>query len=1016
MNAYSGVKLAEQKPSMNNQLNNDLFLKAVFNTTSVGFAVIDEHGLLIEVNHKLCSMFGYNVSELRGKPIHIIFTETARPNVAALQHSIFNKEQSTQQTAWKGKTKEGSLIDLEINFDLFADEKDDRFVAATFQYKRDEKRINEAPETTHLQYRSVIDNSMQGFFLTKPDGTILDANKAAEEMFGYSAKEFYQIGRNALIDQADPRLQEKLKERDDKGFTNGELICIRKNGERFPVEFSSVIFKAVNGEERTSTMFYDISQRKRAEQQKEFDRLNKEALINSTTDLIWSVNRDYKLIAANKAFSQSLDENYNMYLSPGDSVLAETLSADVLKFWKDLYSRALAGETFTIELNVPQDNSKDDRWNEITFNPIVNNEEVIGVACRGRDITQKSIYHQKLLTVNDQLETAQQIAKLGYWSHDLRTDVLFWSKEVYMIFGVEDQSLGLSSSTFFHHIHTDDKNEFRKQQDLVLNGVAPLQYEYRIVLPNGEIKYVIQKGAVIYDDAKNPLRIEGTIQDITEAKKAELALKVKEEQLNLIYNSTAGIIFLLGVENNGEDFYFISMNNSGLETIGAKPEDLFNKPVREVIPEPSFSLVITKYKEAIQTGKPVVWQEETPYPTGTKTGIVTVTPIYDNEGNCVRLVGSVNDITELKETERSLAISRQQYKSLFDQNPDAVYSLDLEGNFTDFNPGLEKLLECSRQDIIQAGTFVPFCHPDDLEKTVNYFLNVQTGDAQNYDVRAITFTGKLKYLNIINMPIMVDGKITGVYGIAKDITSEKLALLQLELSATQLQNSNIELERFAYIASHDMQEPLRMISSFLQLLEKKYHDSIDEKGREYIRFAVEGSLRMKQLINDLLDYSRVSTSKQNLEKVDIDLVMNDVLQNLSLQIKEKQAVIKADGLPSLPVADKTQMIQLFQNLLSNALKYSGSQQTQIEIAAIEQEDEWLFSVKDNGIGFDEIFADKVFVIFHRLHNKSEYSGTGMGLAICKKIIDRHGGKIYANSVPGEGSTFWFTIKKHLITE
>ncbi len=327
---------------MNNQLNNDLFLKAVFNTTSVGFAVIDEHGLLIEVNRKLCSMFGYNVSELKGKPLHIIFTETARPDVAALQRSIFNTEQSTQQTAWRGKTKEGSLIDLEINFDLFADEKEDRFVAATFQYKTNEKRINEAAETTHLQYRSVIDNSMQGFFLTKPDGTILDANKAAEEMFGYSAEEFYQIGRNALVDQADPRLQEKLKERDDKGFTNGELICIRKNGERFPVEFSSVIFKAVNGEERTSTMFYDISQRKRAEQQKEFDRLNKEALINSTTDLIWSVNRDYKLIAANKAFSQSLDENYNMYLSPGDSVLAETLSADVLKFWKDLYSRALA--------------------------------------------------------------------------------------------------------------------------------------------------------------------------------------------------------------------------------------------------------------------------------------------------------------------------------------------------------------------------------------------------------------------------------------------------------------------------------------------------------------------------------------------------------------------------------------------------------------------------------------------------------------------------------------------------
>jgi PAS domain S-box-containing protein len=1002
---------------MNKQHSNHLFFKAVFNTTSLGFAVIDKQGLLIEVNEKLCGLFGYNAVELNGQPSHIIFPETVHPELAALQNSIFHEGQSTQQVQWQGKTKEGLLIDLEINFDLFVDEKEGRFIVAAFRNISEEKQKNEATEITRLQYRSVIDNSMHGFFLTMPDGTILEANKAAEEIFGYSAEELCQIGRNGLVDQTDSRLQARIKERDDKGFTNGELICIRKNGERFPVEFSSVIFKGVNGEERTSTMFYDISERKRAEEQKEFDRLNKEALINSTSDLIWSVSREYKLITANKAFTQSLEENYNMHINTGETVLPEDeLAAEVLKFWKDLYNRALAGETFTIELNVPQDNSKDDRWNEITFNPIVNNEEVIGVACRGRDITQKSIYHQKLLTVNDQLETAQQIAKLGYWSHNLETDVLFWSKEVYVIFGIEEQSSILSFNSFFQQVHPDDQDEFLKQQQLVLKGIALLQHEHRIVLPDGEIKYVIQKGTVIYDDAKKPIRIEGTVQDITEAKKAEHALKVNEEQLNLIYNSTAGIIFLLGVENNGEDFRFISMNSSGLETIGLRQEDIFDKPVQEVIPEPSFSLVRTKYKEAIQSGKSVVWQEETPYPTGTKTGIVTVTPVYDNEGNCVRLVGSVNDITELKETERSLAFSRQQYKSLFDQNPDAVYSLDLEGNFTNFNPGLEKLLECNRQDIIQAGTFVPFCHPDDLEKTVNYFLHVQTGDAQTYEVRAITFTGKLKYLSIINMPIMVDGKITGVYGIAKDITSEKLALMQLELTATQLRNSNIELERFAYIASHDLQEPLRMISSFLQLLEKKYLDSIDEKGREYIRFAVDGSLRMKHLINDLLDYSRVSTSKQNLENVHIGLVLNDVLQNLSLQIKEKQAVIKTAELPLLPVADKTQMIQLFQNLLSNALKYSGNKQPQIEITAAEQEDEWLFSVKDNGIGFDERYAEKIFVIFHRLHNKSEYSGTGMGLAICKKIIDRHGGKIYAKSVPGEGSTFLFTIKKHLIPE
>ncbi|NCU05524.1 MAG: PAS domain S-box protein, partial [Chitinophagaceae bacterium] len=570
---------------------------------------------------------------------------------------------------------------------------------------------------------------------------------------------------------------------------------------------------------------------------------------------------------------------------------------------------------------------------------------------------------------------------------------------------------------------------------------------------------------------------------------------------------------------------------------------------KDVIPEPSCTLVHEKYRLAVSAKQTVVWEEETTYPNGTKFGIVTVTPVFNTEGECIRLVGSVNDITDLKKAQRSLAYSRQEYKSLFDQNPDAVFSLDLDGFFSSFNPGLEKLLECTKEDILEAGTFMPFCFPGELEDVMNYFQEAKNGSALTYQARAITKAGKVKYLTISNMPIIVDGVITGVYGIAKDISNEQHVLTQLELineryeyatkatndviwdwdlhtgkvvrtgsgfftmfgydaqeadsddqfwikkvhhddvnrivtnrqrvldnphldfwedeyrflgnngefayvydrgyifrntegepvrmigatkniteqklaelqlkdlyqkledRADQLQSSNTELEQFAYIASHDLQEPLRMVSSFLQLLEKKYADVVDEKGKEYIRFAVDGSLRMKRLINDLLDYSRVTTYKQKLEPVQMEQVVNEVLQNLSLHIQEKQAVIKADLLPVLPLADKTQMLQLMQNLVGNALKYSGEQPPFIQITAKEQEDDWLFCVQDNGIGFDEQFAEKIFVIFQRLHNRTEYSGTGIGLAICKKIVDRHGGKIYAESVKGQGSLFWFTIKK-----
>lgn len=1010
-----------------------------------------------------------------------------------------------------------------------------------------------------LEFQSkLLDTIQQSVIVTKLDGTIIYWNKFAEKLYGWKREEVMGVNvMNVAPTEMSIELGAEIMTKLAKGESwSGEFLVKHKMKGAFTAQIHNSPVTDASGElAGIIGISWDITERKQFEQQKELDRLDKDALINTTTDLIWSVGIDYKLIAANRAFVDSLKRTDNLNIKPGDDVLLESVfPQEFVSFWRNHYARALAGESFTIELHSPAKGSVKEHWDEIIFNPITKNNEVIAVACRGRDITQNKIYQQELLAINNQLEMAQQIAKLGYWSHDLQKDVLFWSKEVYKIFGVEESNFSSNFSSFAQYVHPDDAAEFHLQKEQAIRGERPVYHEHRIITPAGEVKYVIQKGAIIKNEAGETIRAEGTVQDVTESKLAQQALQLNEEQLNLIYNSTAGIIFLLGVENNGESFRFISMNNAGLTTIGVTEEQLFNKPVQEVIPEPSLSLVLSKYKEAVRSGKQVVWEEETAYPTGTKTGIVTVTPICNSEGVCIRLVGSVNDITELKKIERSLAISQQEYKSLFDQNPDAVYSLDLQGRFTSFNPGLEKLLECCREEIEKAETFVPFCHPDDLEKTMQYFIKVQHGEAQTYEVRAITFKGHQKYLSVSNMPIVVNGVITGIYGIAKDVTSEQLALAQLELSneryeyatkatndviwdwdlandkvvragtgfytmfgynekeanlddmfwmkkvhpgdrenvlqkrqlvfgdpkqdfwedeyrflrsngeyayvydrgfifrdnegkpvrmigatkditeqkrselqlkdlygkleerASQLQLSNTELERFAYIASHDLQEPLRMVSSFLQLLQKKYNDSIDEKGKEYIRFAVDGSIRMKRLINDLLDYSRVSTRKQQLEKVDMQLVMQEVLQNLGLQIEEKRAVIEVGKMPVLTWADKTQMVQLLQNLVGNALKYSDQQPPLVQISVKEENNEWQFAVKDNGIGFEQKFAEKIFVIFQRLHNKTEYSGTGIGLAICKKIVDRHGGTIRVESEPGKGSIFYFTISKQLTAE
>lgn len=233
---------------------------------------------------------------------------------------------------------------------------------------------------------------------------------------------------------------------------------------------------------------------------------------------------------------------------------------------------------------------------------------------------------------------------------------------------------------------------------------------------------------------------------------------------------------------------------------------------------------------------------------------------------------------------------------------------------------------------------------------------------------------------------------------------------QVRIQTAELAASNAELERFAYIASHDLQEPLRMVSSFVQLLQKKYQGQLDEKANQYIHYAIDGAERMKALIMDLLEYSRVGSGKENFEQVEVNGVVEEVTAIFREKILSTRARIEIDPLPAIR-ADKMQLTQLFQNLVGNALKYHGPQSPVIRISAKEQPGYWQFAVEDNGIGIDSLFFEKIFIIFQRLHNKNEYSGTGIGLAVCKKIAERHGGKIWVESTPGKGSAFFFTISK-----
>ncbi|MGH8010329.1 MAG: sensor histidine kinase [Candidatus Binatia bacterium] len=357
------------------------------------------------------------------------------------------------------------------------------------------------------------------------------------------------------------------------------------------------------------------------------------------------------------------------------------------------------------------------------------------------------------------------------------------------------------------------------------------------------------------------------------------------------------------------------------------------------------------------------------------------------------------------------------FPQFFEHANDALFILSQSGRFVDVNPKFVEIVGIPKEEIIGKTTelFLPGGLAQSQERVKQILREGKLGP---YEVEATTPLGK-KVLSISAFTFHENGAPVGVIGIARDITAYKQMekhrqALNTELEqrvaerTAALQRSNEDLERFAYMVSHDLQEPLRTVTSFIQLLDKRYKAQLDTDGAEFIDYALEGAQRMQQLIQDLLTYSRVGTQGQEFSETDCEAVLAQTLHVLQTAIAESGAEVTHDPLPAV-WANAMQVAQVFQNLLSNALKFRGAEPLRIHLSARQDGQQWLFAVRDNGIGIEPRHAERIFVIFQRLHPRREYPGTGIGLAVCQKIVQRHGGRIWVESEPGKGSTFFFTI-------
>ncbi|MEQ1840840.1 MAG: ATP-binding protein [Verrucomicrobiales bacterium] len=349
-------------------------------------------------------------------------------------------------------------------------------------------------------------------------------------------------------------------------------------------------------------------------------------------------------------------------------------------------------------------------------------------------------------------------------------------------------------------------------------------------------------------------------------------------------------------------------------------------------------------------------------------------------------------------------------RPFFEMSLDMLCIAGFDGFFKLLNPAWEKYLGYSREELT-AEPYLHFVHPEDRERTAAEAAKLTTGaDTVSFENRYRCKDGSYKWLLWVST---ADFATQLLYAAARDITDRRHAEEELKTVAAELKRSNESLAQFAYVASHDLHEPLRMVASFVQLIEQRYKGKLDAQGDQYIAFAVDGAKRMQALISDLLALSRVQTRANPMVQTDCAAVLRNVQTDLQLAITEAGAVITDDPMP-IVIADSTQLAQLFQNLIANALKFRSDNPLQIHVGAERKGDAWEFSVRDNGIGIDPKSFERIFGIFQRLHAKEEFEGTGIGLAVCKEIVERHRGRIWVESQPGKGSTFFFTIpsKKH----
>jgi PAS domain S-box-containing protein len=873
----------------------------------------------------------------------------------------------------------------------------------------------EVHKASGAKYRGLLEAAPDAMVVVNHRGEIVLLNLQAEKQFGYHRDELVgQKVKNIIPEGFAERLvadgtrsaAEALAQQIGTGI---ELIARRKDGTEFPIELMLSPLESAEGILVTAAI-RDISVRKEAEKHLARMEGRYRGLLEAAPDAMVVVNQKGDIVLLNvqaeKQFGYRRDElvgqRVKNIIPKG---FAERLIADEKRSVED----ALAQQIGTgIELTGLRKNGSEFPI-EIMLSPLESAEGVL-VTAAIRDISVRKEAEKHLARMEGRYRGLLEAAPDAMVVVNQGGEIVLLNVQAEKQFGYRrDELLGqkvknIIPSGFAERLIADEK---RSVEDALAQQIGT-GIELIARRKNGS-EFPIEIMLSPLDSAEGIL-VTAAIRNISVRREAEKHLALMEGRYRGLLEAAPDAMVV--VNPSGD---IVLLNVQAEKQFGYRRDELVGQKVKNIIPEGFAERLVADglrsaedaLAQQIGTGIELIALRK----NGTEFPIeIMLSPLDSAEG--ILVTAAIRDISVRKEAEKHLARMEGRYRGLLEAAPDAMVVVNQKGDIVLLNVQAEKQFGYHRDELVgqRMKNIIPAGFAERL--IADALRSTEDALAQQIGT-GIEITGRRKDGTEFPIEIMLSPleSAEGVLVTAaiRDITTRKVAEAHLLYKVEELNRSNEELGQFAYIASHDLQEPLRMVASYTQLLARRYKGRLDSDADEFITFAVDGANRMQRLIQDLLAYSRVGTKGKELRETSSEEALQRAILNLRGAIADSGAMVTHDPLPPV-LADETQLVQLFQNLIGNAIKYQNPGVPRIHISAIKNGGgKWTFSVRDNGLGIDPQYFERIFVMFQRLHKREEFAGTGIGLAICKKIVERHGGEISVQSQPGKGSTFSFAL-------